>query len=90
MEVGYSEAFDFLRLDAKWWLINSAGNTRFVMIVQFMTDPFAIHIECWAMVSVRNGLGARAAPRGNCQEDWTGPDDNFYSVLSWDILGLQG
>ena len=40
--------------------------------------------------SVRNGLGARAAPRGNCQEDWTGPDDNFYSVPSWDILGLQG
>ena len=40
--------------------------------------------------SVRNGLGARAAPRGNCQEDWTGLDDNFYSVLSWDILGLQG
>ena len=40
--------------------------------------------------SVRNGLGARAAPRGNCQEDWTGPDHNFYSVPSWDILGLQG
>ena len=40
--------------------------------------------------SVRNGLGARAAPQGNCQEDWTGPDDNFYSVPSWDILGLQG
>ena len=40
--------------------------------------------------SVRNGLGARAAPRGNCQEDWTGPNDNFYSVPSWDILGLQG
>ena len=42
------------------------------------------------MISVRNGLGARAAPRGNCQGDWTGPDDNFYSVPSWDILGLQG
>ena len=52
MEVGYSEALDFLRLDAKWWLINSAGNTRFVMIVQLMTDPFAIHIECWAMVAL--------------------------------------
>ena len=39
--------------------------------------------------SVRNGLGALAAPRGNCQEDWTGPDDNYYSVPSWDILGLQ-
>ena len=40
--------------------------------------------------SVRNGLGGRTAPRGNSQEDWTGPDDNFYSVRSWDILGLQG
>ena len=51
LEVGYSEALDFLRLDAKWWLINSAGQTRFVMISQIMTDPFAIHIECWAMVT---------------------------------------
>ena len=40
--------------------------------------------------SVRNGLGAREAPRGNCQEDWTGPDDNFYSASSCEILGLQG
>ena len=51
MEVGSSESLEFLRLDAKWWLINSAGNTRFVMIVQLITDPFAIHIECWAMVT---------------------------------------
>ena len=42
------------------------------------------------LVSIRNGLGARAALRGNCQEDWTEPDDNFYSVPSWDVLGLQG
>ena len=40
--------------------------------------------------SVLNGLGARAAPRGNCQEDWTGPDDNLHPALSRDILGLQG
>ena len=45
MEVGSSEALEFLRLDAKWWLINSAGNTRFVMLVQLMTDPFGIHIR---------------------------------------------
>jgi len=51
MEVGHSEALDFLRLDAKWWLINSAGSTRYVIIVQLMTDPFAIHIECWATVT---------------------------------------
>ena len=24
------------------------------------------------VLSVRKGLGARAAPRENCQEDWTG------------------
>ena len=51
MEVGSSEALEFLRLDAKWWLINSAGNTRFVMLVQLLTEPFAIHIECWAIVA---------------------------------------
>ena len=32
--------------------------------------------------SVRNGLGAREAPWGNCEEDWTGPDDNFYDSPS--------
>jgi len=55
IEVGYSEALEFLRLDAKWWLVNSAGKTRYVMIVQLMTDPFTIHIECWAMVASEDG-----------------------------------
>ena len=45
--------------------------------------------ESVVMGSVRNGLEPRAAPRGSCQEDWTRPDDNFYSVPSSDILGLQ-
>ena len=51
MGVGSSEALEFLRLDAKWWLINPSGSRRFVMIVQLMTDPFAIHIEYWAIVA---------------------------------------
>ena len=38
------------------------------------------------LTSVPNG--AWAATRGNCQEDWTGPDDNFYFIPSWDIFGL--
>jgi len=49
IEFGYSEALDFLRLDAEWWLINSAGATRLVILVQLITAPFAIRIECWAM-----------------------------------------
>jgi len=50
IEVGYSEALEFLRLDAEWWLINSAFATRLVILVQLMSDPVAIRIECWAMV----------------------------------------
>jgi len=61
MEVGSSEALDFLRLDAKWWLVNSAGNTQFVMLVQLMRDPFAIHIECWAMVASDDGQTMQVA-----------------------------
>ena len=49
IEVGYSEALEFLRLDAEWWLINSASATRLVILVQLMVDPFAIRIEFWAM-----------------------------------------
>lgn len=49
IEVGYSEALDFLRLDAEWWLHHSDGAIRFVVLVQLMTSPLAIRIECWAM-----------------------------------------
>jgi len=42
-----------------------------------------------ASVEVCNGLGALEVLWENCQDDWTGPDDNFHSVLSRDILGPQ-
>jgi len=50
IELGYSGGLDFLRLDAKWWLINSGGKTRFVIIVQIMTNPLGLRIECWKMI----------------------------------------
>ena len=46
IEAGYSGALEFLRLDAKWWLANSAGEIRLVILVQLLTDQSAIHIEC--------------------------------------------
>ena len=49
IEAGYSEVLEYLRLDAKWWLINSAGKIRFVIIVQVMTHPLALHIETWVL-----------------------------------------
>ena len=75
-------------------------NREETLIVKIFASPFQavaskgfgrmLDVKIGGMGSVRNGLGARAAPRGDCREDWTGPDDNFYSVPSWDILGLQG
>ena len=67
VEVGYSDALEFLRLDAEWWLINSASATRLVILVQLMVDPFAIRIEFWVMAlilpSTRIGDTPIALPR---------------------------
>jgi len=64
IEVGYSEALEFLRLDAEWWLINSASATRLVILVQLMVDPFAIRIECWAMAPPPPPTGTGDTPIG--------------------------
>ena len=49
MEYGYSGGEDFLRLDAQWWLINSAGRIRFVILIFVAKNPLALSIECWSM-----------------------------------------
>jgi len=50
IDVCNSQGLDYLRSDAKWWLINSAGQTRFVIIVQVTRNPAAFHFECWKMI----------------------------------------
>ena len=62
IEFGYSEGLDFLHLDAEWWLINSTGETRLVILIQLMTDPFAIRIECWAMAPPPSHTETRHTP----------------------------
>lgn len=47
IEVGYSQRLDDLHADAAWWLRNSQGRTRFVIIAKISRDPFTLHIECW-------------------------------------------
>ena len=49
IEAGYAGGEDFLRLDAQWWLINSASSTRFVILVFVTKYPLAFGIECWSM-----------------------------------------
>jgi len=64
IEFGSSKGLDFLHLDAEWWLINSTGGTRLVILIQLMTDPFAIRIECWAMAPPPSPTGTRHPPIG--------------------------
>jgi len=49
IEAGYAGGEDFLRLDAQWWLINSASRTRFVILVFVTKNQLALGIECWSM-----------------------------------------
>jgi len=50
VEVGYSGGEDFLHLDAHWWLTNSPGRVRFVILVCITMNSLALRIECWRMV----------------------------------------
>ena len=58
IEIGYAGGEDFLRLDAQWWLINSAGRTRLVILVFITKNPLALGIECWSMTE-SSGLESR-------------------------------
>ncbi|KAI5807857.1 hypothetical protein DFH27DRAFT_522564 [Peziza echinospora] len=47
IEVGYSEPLSQLRMDATWWLLNSSGKTKLVIIALISTGPKKLHIEIW-------------------------------------------
>jgi len=71
MEVGYSEGVDSLRLDAEWWLVNSQGKTRFVIISKVERNPFALRFECWMMVESGHRQTRRApAQIPQCVQDF--------------------
>ena len=49
-EVGYSESLPALLCDARWWLVNSGGETRMVVIIRVTGNPRSLHVETWEMV----------------------------------------
>jgi len=71
IEIGYSGGEDFLHLDAQWWLRNSAGQIRFVILVSITMDPHALRIECWRMVeSARPETRQTPARVPTCVQDF--------------------
>ena len=49
IEVGYSESLRQLRIDAEWWLVNSSGLTRMVIIILVSDSPDKLDIEVWEL-----------------------------------------
>ena len=49
IEVGYSEPLSQLRINAEWWLVNSGGLTRMVIIILISDSPDALDIEVWEL-----------------------------------------
>ena len=49
IEVGYSETLKQLRIDAEWWLVNSGGLTRMVIIILVSDSPNTLEIEVWEL-----------------------------------------
>ncbi|KAL7275441.1 hypothetical protein RUND412_001613 [Rhizina undulata] len=49
IEVGYSETLPQLQMNAKWWLINSQGLTRMVILINVTAHPNSLHFEVWKL-----------------------------------------
>ena len=62
IEVGYSESLRHLRLDAKIWLIHSAGRTKIVIIIRIGADRNSFDFERWELVPNTQTRITRSTP----------------------------
>ena len=51
LEVGVSESLPRLRNDASWWLSNSDGEVKVVLLIEVDKDHKRLNIETWEIVS---------------------------------------
>ena len=62
IEAGYSETLRQLRLDAKIWLIHSAGRTKIVIIIKIGADRHSFDVERWELVPNTQTRITRSTP----------------------------
>lgn len=62
IEVGYSEPLPQLRLDAKWWLVESKGHTSMVIIVLVADKTNSLDINIWQL-RPNNRPQTRSSPK---------------------------
>ncbi|RPA88920.1 hypothetical protein L873DRAFT_1823748 [Choiromyces venosus 120613-1] len=53
-ECGVSESLKRLTVDSRWWLDNSAGGVKIVLLFSISKAARSIHIEKWEMLTVQN------------------------------------
>ncbi|PUU79768.1 hypothetical protein B9Z19DRAFT_1124747 [Tuber borchii] len=50
LEVGDSQRIRALHECAVWWLTESKGQTRMVILIKLTRDPLQLHLELWEMI----------------------------------------
>ncbi|KAF1808007.1 hypothetical protein P152DRAFT_406313 [Eremomyces bilateralis CBS 781.70] len=65
IESGLSEGLDRLRIDAQWWLSNSRGDVRIVIIISIMPPQKRLYIEKWCLSPAPAHPVTRAHPNPN-------------------------
>jgi hypothetical protein len=55
IESGFSESLRHLRNDAKWWLTNSQGEVKIVVIISIQPVDKKLHLETWELTLPHEG-----------------------------------
>lgn len=100
-ESGLPEPLSRLRTDAKWWLTNSSGQVKIIILIDIDLDAQKPHIERWGMlhppasrpltraaVAANNSVPTKVAEISIIQDIVTAVSD-VPLVLSFDDIFLQ-
>jgi hypothetical protein len=66
-EAGLSESLQHLRSDARWWLENSGGDVKIVVLISIKPADKRLQIEKWELAPSLNQRVTRAHPTPNAQ-----------------------
>jgi hypothetical protein len=67
IESGLSESLQRLRSDARWWLENSRGDVKIVVLISVKPADKTLQIEKWELALLPNQRVTRAHPNPNTQ-----------------------
>jgi len=63
IECGVSQSRDRLAVDAHWWLENSGGQVKIVLLISFSESKKEIHVEQWELVTIPDPHVTHSQPR---------------------------